>query len=401
MTARRRHKLVTWTLLLLLAAASRAEAVAAQTSNKVDAWFDAQWQYRMLIGAKSSEVEGSGTFANFPMLVRLNAANHASIFAAAKADGSDLRFTLRNGSLLNHELVSYDGSAQTAQIWVRMGALSKTQNELYVYYGNPTASSTSSSSVWSNYTAVYHFEQNPASGSLTDSSPNGHSGATRVANGVTWSAADRMSGQIGSAWQYDTDKTVVNQSIVLTQKSWTVSAWVNLDTRGTDFVLQGGPCFFFLAPQASNISWDTQYKNDYCPSGGIDHRYRSGQTAIQTWDYYAWSMDESDSTVTVYHDGVAYDASWIWPNGEKVIPHGLGNGNEPLGIGSTMYAQNLGDSMHGRVDELRIRAGVATPDWMLTEYRNQSDPLAFFVFGPAEERVAVPRRSLGSLKVDF
>jgi hypothetical protein len=148
-------------------------------------------------------------------------------------------------------------------------------------------------------------------------------------------------------------------------------------------------------------AWDTQYKNGYCPTGGIDHRYRSGLTTLGNWDYYAWSMDESDSTVTVYHDGLSYEASWIWPNGKKVVPHGIGNGTEPVGIGSSMYAQNLGDSMHGRVDELRIRPGVADPDWMLTEFRNQFDPLAFYVFGPAEERVSIPTRSLGSLKADF
>jgi hypothetical protein len=180
----------------------------------------------MLLTAKASEIEGSDTLANFPLLVRLNAANHASVFAGAKADGSDLRFTLRNGNSLSYELVSFDAAAQSAQIWVRVPALSKTQNEFYLYYGNLAAGTASSSSVWSNYTAVYHFEQ----------------------AGATWNASNRATGQIGSSWQYGTNKTVSTNSIVMTQKSWTVSAWVNLDEHGTDFVLQGGPCFFFLAP---------------------------------------------------------------------------------------------------------------------------------------------------------
>ena len=38
----------------------------------------------------------------------------------------------------------------------------------------------------------------------------------------------------------------------------------------------------------------------------------------------------------------------------------------------------------GKIDEVRISKTVKSPEWILTSYNNQNDPMSFLSFGPEE-----------------
>jgi hypothetical protein len=372
----------------------------ANSSNALGAsapWMDAAWNSRLSITADPALISGDASLAGFPLLITLDGAIHPDVFDRARPDGSDIRLTLGDGvTAPEMELVSYDGQARKAELWIRVPAFSKSENQFFLYYGNAIATANSTTDVWADYAAVYHFDENPAGGSLRDSSPAQAHAAAIAGAGGAWTGSDLVEGQIGRGWHYDGREITSTSSIYIPQRSWTTSAWLYLDDRGTDFFLQGSPCFFHFSAQASNVSHNAQYQNGYC--GGHDWRWFDAPMAINEWHHWAWALSESDSSITFYYDGEEKPL-WLIIRTEKWHPHGVGNQAEPVGVLSPMFFNDL-DPMNGVGDEFRLQAGLRTPQWIATEYRNQKDPLHFFAYGPPES-VAVRESSWGQLKSHY
>lgn len=94
------------------------------------AWFDDNWAYRKAIPLTS--VTGGGN-----KYVTVNTIN-SSDTTKFQADCGDLRFTKQNGELLPYYLVSGCGGASTT-VHINYDTLSSTDQNLYMYYGNPSA----------------------------------------------------------------------------------------------------------------------------------------------------------------------------------------------------------------------------------------------------------------------
>jgi hypothetical protein len=65
---------------------------------------------------------------------------------------------------LKRELVTYDAIAGELELYVRIPSLSSVANtEIYVYYGNPSATETNDADTWNgDYGVVYHLKEDPA-----------------------------------------------------------------------------------------------------------------------------------------------------------------------------------------------------------------------------------------------
>ena len=141
-------------IFLALTAVILTGVFAPRTVNAQD-WFDGQWMYRQPLA-----VTGTGTeLTDFQMKVVLNTGNFT--FGHAQSDGRDLRFTDSDGTALLPYWVEEWISATSAVIWVRIPNIPAGGKEIYIYYGNPTATGES------NGTATFRFFDdfnNPASG---------------------------------------------------------------------------------------------------------------------------------------------------------------------------------------------------------------------------------------------
>jgi hypothetical protein len=179
---------------------------------------------------------------NFPVLVRLGAADSA-IFAQAKSNGADVRFTKTNGARRPHQIEQWDSAGRKAAVWVLADTVrgNTAIQVLRLHWGKADAPDSSKGtavfSTANGYVGVWHM--NAATGNEADATANGN---TAVAAGGAGSGA----GQIGSArslsrngFQYF---TVANHaSLNWTAPAFTLSAWVNAnDWEGSGRFFQKG-----------------------------------------------------------------------------------------------------------------------------------------------------------------
>jgi len=386
-----------WFLVAILAACATHAAAAG--------WYDVDYDRRIKItcapdsigtGVPDSLGADYGSLIGFPLLLT---DLPAAVYDSALTTGADLRFTAQNGTtLLPHEIVYYNATTDSCEIWVRVGTLTPSFNWIYLYYDNADATPldlATTQSTWQDYEVVYHFDNNPALGMLLDSSPNARDANAQSAGAQSWDADDRVDSPIRRGWHYNQNVNTAYTGVLTTSLDWSVFAWVEMDTFGTDFLVQGPPCVQILATGASDVSHDIQYTTGgYCGSisQGVDFRYRGGDGTQDDFHHYAFAMSSEDSLVTVYYDGREFQFSSNGQAGERVKPSGLGQAGAPIGLGSVQYLQDgtgtLTDSMHGTVDELHVRA--EDPNLPLgahfysTLFRNQATPATFVSFATQE-----------------
>jgi biopolymer transport protein ExbB len=127
------------------------------------AWWNADWS-----GRKPMRLDASATGANITdpigpaaVLVRLYSGNFN--FAAANADGSDLRFIAGDDvTPLEFHFEKYDSLLGEALVWVGVPDLKPgAATQLFLYYGNPKAAPVQSAkgTYDAATTLVYHFEE--------------------------------------------------------------------------------------------------------------------------------------------------------------------------------------------------------------------------------------------------
>lgn len=346
-------------------------------------WLSADWGYRMEITAVADSLPSTGTLSDFPLLLRLDAGTHPDVFGHAKADGTDLLVTKSDGvTPLDREVVGYDTGTGEAEVWVRADSLSGTVNRFYLYYGNPdTSLAPASPGTWGpEYRVIYHFDDNPGAGLLTDSSPQGADITLDPAWG--WTSADTIAGRIGQAWLFNGTTHYLNTRSISTQdSSYAISSWLLHNSYTTDFALQAEPGFWHISSQIDVNS----NRPDYAING-VQVRFEPEVTINSGFHLFTWVFDAVADTILFYYDGESQAVNSIYnPNHLPIYTGSLINPllNTPVGVLGPEYFNNL-DVMTGGADEFRIREGVPSPDRVRTEYRNQKYPGQFLTFGVEE-----------------
>ncbi len=110
---------------------------ASSAGTDTSGWLSG-WMYRIPITI--TEQSGS-TLTDYQVLIQLSSTNFN--FAHAKSDGSDIRFTSSDGKTsLDYWIEEW--TATSAKIWVEIPSIpANGQIEIYMYYGNPSATSES------------------------------------------------------------------------------------------------------------------------------------------------------------------------------------------------------------------------------------------------------------------
>jgi hypothetical protein len=115
--------------------------ITAPNSGSLSNSMNRSWTYRNIVNVTNS----GSTLTDFEVNISLTSANFN--FALAKSDGSDVRITAADGvTLLPFWIESWNSVAQTGSIWVRMPSVPNGTSTLYLYYGNPGATSASDGS---------------------------------------------------------------------------------------------------------------------------------------------------------------------------------------------------------------------------------------------------------------
>jgi hypothetical protein len=323
--------------------------------------FNEGWQYRKTITVDHSRV--AGDLNNFPMLLDIT---DSGLAAHAQADGDDIIFTSITGEAarLCHEVESYSSGTGRLIAWINMPYLSSTTDTvLYMYYGNPTATSQENvTGVWdSNYVLVMHLSE--SSGTAFDSSSYGNNGTT--VDGVNQGVA----GKIDSAANFDG----INDHINITDSSslegmsaLSIQMWVKHTTQHANgIVSKGGAAATYLVQ-----TWSSPYEGIYLAVNGLGDRAVAPPPPLNEW-YYVCGVSTGSQLL-------------IYVNGSHAATSSKAT-SVPVDDTAVQIGQNgVGAFYNGLVDEVRISKTARTATWIATEYNNQNSPSTFYAVGSEE-----------------
>ena len=103
-----------------------------------------QWLYKTKLTVKENDgVERE----SYPVQINIDAT--MIDFSVTQSDGADLRFTASDGeTILPHWIESFDSDSETAVVHVQMDLAANETKEIYMYYGNTSASDSSTTDVF-------------------------------------------------------------------------------------------------------------------------------------------------------------------------------------------------------------------------------------------------------------
>ncbi|HWD21026.1 MAG TPA: DUF2341 domain-containing protein [Verrucomicrobiae bacterium] len=314
--------------------------------------------------------QGSAPLTNFPALVSFSANTPGFSYGQfASPTGGDLRFADSGGlTELPYEMNQWN-PAGTSTIWVLLPSLASATDSIWAYWGNPAATNppayTTNGAVWQpNHIAVWHLEQ----GGFPYLDSAGH---YPIAGGV---APAGTAGWIGEGQSFNSD--YLDAGAVNLGNTFTLSAW------------------FYLPPGVANIQtlfankhggWNTDgvslYVDTYNTSdravlletgdgtGGVTAQSPSGAISDGHWHFVAATVDRVNGVGQIYVDGV---------NQTQSNPVQVNFANQAdLNLGRFTDASF---PFRGLMDEVRITAGLATPDWIQAAWMNTASNATFAAF---------------------
>ncbi len=268
-------------------------------------WYNTAWTNRKAITIHHSQVSGTSSLVNFPVLVSVTDANLATVANGGnvgKPDGSDILFTASDGATeLAYEMESYNGSTGQVIAWVNVPALSPAADTvLYVYYGNPAAANQQNAAgVWnSNYEGVWHLP-NGSVLSGNDSTANGNNASTL--NGTSAAA-----GEIDGAASWNGSSNFIQVPGSTSLDGWTqqtVSLWMKAQTGMTANAR--------LIEKGANNEWTLAF--NYVGANELTLQNLGANSpaittsvavADNTWHKIDATMDNNSKAIAIYVDGV-------------------------------------------------------------------------------------------------
>ena len=314
----------------------------------------------------TSGYAGTEELKNFPVLVKF-AENQPSGFSYSqlRADAYDLSFEDADGNRLAYELDTWDPSG-TSCVWVKVPALTAT-TKIIAKWGDDAVTGKpaeqAKGAVWgaAGYAGVWHFSEE--NGTAYDSTANGLDGEAKGAN--VNELVPYESSVVGKARQITTPTTknknyfeVAYSSALDLGATLTASGWF----KGT--AQSNGRMFSTKSTWNGAAGWETQWK-------------ASNQVQARGADGAGVTLTIPSSTQSGWvHLSFVFDGANLDDSGKcdvKVWCNGVHAGN----IGPTLPpADNKNHSLllmsdagfGGGVDEMRIKSGLSSSDWIKAEY---------------------------------
>lgn len=348
--------------------------LAAIATSQAQENYAANWSGHKNVILNTSNVQGganvAGDVTNFPVLVRLGAADSA-IFSQAKADGSDLRFTKADDATrLPHQIESWNSAGRSAAVWVLVDTVRGNVNNQHIrmHWGNASAADSSSGAqvfrTAHGFQAVWHMNGASASSDEADATANGLT-ATQNANPAT------ATGMIAGARNIANSGNTVSQYFNVAGSAaaldfpeggnYTISAWVNLNSAEAHATLVSKHDMAYALKLNSGSTWEF-----------FEFASGSGWNAVNGYagEPGIWQL------VMGVQDG--FEAAF-YLNGERIDGGVMNTGNggsRNTGIDLLIGAEPQTASTRRRpfdgiADEIRIASVSRNANWARLEYENQ------------------------------
>jgi hypothetical protein len=295
-----------------------------------------------------------------------------------------IKFTNKDSVALSYEVESYNPATGQLIVWIKVDSLSTTQDtKLYMNYGSyKTEALDNPKDVWrdSSFDAVWHFQD------LHDSSWNQNDGND---HGTT-----SIQGMIGSGRYFNNPNydqspysngvyisTDLNLDLWLGGSSF-VSMWVKPATTWTgtepDWQAPGiigvednatiNDIYYGMADSTGKI---------YTAVGDTTGARTNVAMNDNTWRYIVMTRDATTGVTNMYVNGVLVSTVTTDTGFKTTAFYSIGRKEDTI-LTSVLYPQYY----YGALDELRISTVFKSANWILTQYNNQSNPIAFTAVGP-------------------
>ena len=330
------------------------------------------WTTRKPVTVSHTQVSGTSTLSNFPMLVSAvdpDFRGTASGGLVGRSDGKDIFFTDANGIKFNHELVLYDGTAGKLIAWVQVPTISPAADTLlYVYFGNAQSGDQQNvTSTWdSAYQGVWHLG-NGTTLSLADSTANAATLSNNSAQPTTGPVAGAVAlGGTGPYLSVPINGTSLSQ---FTLEYWVYSAATPGGQEGQfqwaapNTPIAGDPFLLMAQDPYNNLSM--YFDGGYQASFNLTN---------STWNHVAVTWNSSH-VASLYVNGVQRG---LYTSGANPTYQPQA---QVLYFGTGYYL-----SYTGREAEARISNIARSADWVRTEYNNQNTPAAFYTLGASQSQ---------------
>ncbi len=184
---------------------------------------------------------GTTTLTNFQALVKLTEGKGGLSYSDCEANGADLWFTDSAGTVIPHEVDTWNTSGDSF-VWVRIPEVVPVAQGVTVFtmhWGDLAAKQTTSENVWKNnndgkggFAGVWHMNSAGGTATETDSTGNGLTGTPQGAHPETYMTS--AVGVVGaSRANRATDSALLlpaYSSTLTSPASFTISGWWNLSS---------------------------------------------------------------------------------------------------------------------------------------------------------------------------
>jgi hypothetical protein len=341
-------------------------------------WYDSSWSYRKQITATSSATAIPSAQTNFPMLVNLT--SDADLASRAQSNGNDILFTSSSGTKLDHEIEYYASSTGQLVAWVEVPTLA-TSTVLYMYYGNPSASSQQNATgTWDgNYVLVAHGDG--TSTTITDKTSNAHNGTKRVSNGPAESSTAKIyRSQLFASASSD---YVYFDTALGKPTTFTISAWIKPVSWVSGAIVYGGPTGAELAHSWGILAY----------TGGNMRVIASDGSGFSYFDVEAWnSTNYSSSTftyITAVSQGAAGNLLFYRDGVSKGTPvASRDQAGTVYGSAWGRRGENVTEAYwyNGYIEEVHVSNTARSANWITTSYYSQNSPSSFYTLGSEEQQ---------------
>ncbi len=352
-------------LVAMLLVAMVVPLLPIQPAEATFTWGGGSWLYRKVLSFNALSI--SENLTSFPVMVKLTSSNFD--FTKAQSAGQDLRFVDADDvTELPYEIEtsSYNATAQTAIIWVKVPQVSASSNYtdyIYMYYGNAGASDNQqATSVWSsNHTVVLHMADATTS-TVADSTSNAKTGTKNLA-----SNPEQIAGTIGKGQSFFGTTSWIDQTATTNVTRfedtvpYSLSYWVttNATNPSSNSIVTGGAEKELYRLNSSNTLFTSNTFTIYT--------INTGTITAGVWAKYDMTVDSSRN-LRAYRNGLYTEVATL--DTSAMGSSGLEWGNAY--IGATDWP------LSGALDEIRINKTQLSANWILASYMSEADTLLYF-----------------------
>ena len=378
----RRHPLSLNLGILLVLITVALVGVIVYLDSTATAAFDNGFTYRRAITIDGSNVSGTSSLSNFPLLFSTTTDFLKHTSSGGKVEngsGYDIVFATSTnpsaGTKLDHEIETYSSSTGEVVFWIRIPTLEGSDTAsttIYMFYGSSTISFSQENvtGIWdSGYKAVYHLKESgdEIGNDYIDSTSNNRD--AQGGAGDPGAVPTQVTGKIGKGQDFDGSNDLLKYTLSATETgNTTVSVWAKWDVASPN----QGDSAFSSADSTPDGTFDVEHSGNPGPcaeKNRLDYRDVGSNleicfdTATTSFAYLTFTFDET--TLTTYTDATV--------NATSTVTSATRFDVYKIGIN-----RSDGKDFEGVLDEVRVSTTTRSSDWIKTEFDNQSSPNTFY-----------------------